>query len=251
MSNNSNEQVDEWQRRRTLAREAKKKLQEIRLEKRQALHENQRMQLEAALAIDWPLFIHELDAALIDHRIALVRNFSAAYQKNEYGAIIKDERGSEIQRFLESVNLFNRAQAHGLDKSVAYVFRWLSKQIELQNDMGSAPIEGHDLEHWVAAQLVKAGWTASVTKASNDDGVDVVAERDGITVAVQCKRYAGSVGNKAVQEVYAGMKHLQLARAVVISTGQYTKAARSLASSTGVLLLSENDISHLWRLLSD
>lgn len=116
-------------------------------------------------------------------------------------------------------------------------------------DMQLVPENGHDFEHWVAAKLNDAGWTASVTQASGDDGVDVIAMRKGFSVAVQCKRFKGSVGNKAVQEVYSGMKHMQLDRAVVISTGKYTKAAQNLASTTGVLLLSEHDIPHLWELL--
>lgn len=93
------------------------------------------------------------------------------------------------------------------------------------------------------------GWRARVTQASGDDGVDVIAERDDVSIAVQCKRYNGSVGNRAVQEVYSGMKHFGLSHAVVISTGTYTKSAKRLAGTTGVLLLTEHDISDIWGLL--
>ncbi len=46
--------------------------------------------------------------------------------------------------------------------------------------------------------------SVEVTRGSGDYGVDVLAEKEGVTYAVQCKRYDGPVGVKAVQEAYAG-----------------------------------------------
>lgn len=109
--------------------------------------------------------------------------------------------------------------------------------------------DGYQFEVYVAELLIRHGWTASVTQAGGDNGVDIVAEKDGLSMAIQCKRYKGSVGNQAVQEVYAGMKHMALSRAAVISTGRYTKGAKGLAATTGVLLLTEYDIPHLGELL--
>lgn len=169
---------------------------------------------------------------------------------NKYGDFDGSVYYGEIDQFLEY--LFSKKDFPFFHNFVAFqsvAYKYFDALLDGIPETNLPPKDGHDFEHWVAAQLVKAGWTASVTQASGDDGVDVIAERDGITVAVQCKRYAGSVGNKAVQEVYAGMKHMQLDRAVVISTGQYTKSAQKLANSTGVFLLSEHDILHMWDIL--
>lgn len=226
---------------------------QARDEKRQKLKEEllqkRKEDILNEIKADWPLYLEQLDEALIIHSTAVMRNLRAAYQKDDYGAVVKDERQVEIERFLRSVNLIRRANKHGLKKTIQHVNRWYAKQKRSFEQSDIVPENGHDFEHWVAAKLNDAGWTASVTQASGDDGVDVIAERDGTSVEVQCKRFKGSVGNKAVQEVYSGMKHMQLDRAVVISTGQYTKAAQNLASTTGVLLLSEHDIPHLWELL--
>lgn len=102
----------------------------------------------------------------------------------------------------------------------------------------------------MASKLVEYNWIARVTQGSGDNGVDIIAERNRLTVAIQNKRYKGSVGNKAIQEVYTGMKHFGLSRAVVISTGVYTKAAKNIALSLSVLLLSEHDIPHMWDILN-
>ncbi len=66
-------------------------------------------------------------------------------------------------------------------------------------------MEGHDFEYFCADLLEQNGFIdVEVTKGSGDYGVDVLAEKDGVTYAVQCKRYDGPVGVKAVQEAYAG-----------------------------------------------
>lgn len=217
----------------------------LKEEERKRNEEDRKRKLEA----DWPLYLKQLESALDQHSVALMRNMRAAYQKNDYGAVVKDEREVEVERFLQSVKLTRRANKHGLKKTVQHINSWYAKQKRVFEQSDAVPEDGHDFEHWVAAKFKEASWKASVTQASGDDGVDVIAKRGGISVAVQCKRFKGSVGNKAVQEVYSGMKHMQLDRAVVISTGQYTKAAQNLARTTGVLLLSEHDIQYLWGML--
>lgn len=194
-----------------------------------------------------------LRLAILEHIIALTRRLDMALKLNEYGAISKDERLREIEIFFDSI----RYVPNRLDRkfAVSIVLHEVERaKIERKSigfNVETMP-KGDALlfEHWTAESLEKFGWTARVTKASADNGVDVVAVKEGLSVAVQCKLYKGSVGNKAVQEVYSGMKHMQLDRAVVISTGRYTKAAKNLAATTGVLLLSEHDIAHMWQLLT-
>lgn len=104
------------------------------------------------------------------------------------------------------------------------------------------PLDGHAFEAWVAQQMRRHGWHTRVTQGSGDQGLDVIAKFRGKTLGIQCKRYKGSVGNKAVQEAFAGCAHYKLDYAAVLTTGYYTKSARELAKSTGVLLLTVSDI---------
>lgn len=199
---------------------------------------------------EWEDFLHLLNAALDKNAAVILRRFRDAYVKDEYGNLVKDTRNTEIESFLAGAKLITKSKRHDMEKIRQYIKRWHAKKMRAFEKSSTAPDNGHDFEHWVAAKLNEAGWTARVTQASGDDGVDVIAERDSLSVAVQCKRFKGSVGNKAVQEVYSGMKHMQLHKAVVISTGKYTKAAQNLAATTGVLLLSEQDIQHMWEILN-
>ena len=80
-----------------------------------------------------------------------------------------------------------------------------------------------------------------------DQGVDILAVREGESWAIQCKNYAGAVGNFAVQEAYAGREFYGCDRAAVLCPGEYTKAARELAASTDVELWDGRVLSRMMK----
>ena len=104
---------------------------------------------------------------------------------------------------------------------------------------------GEDFEHWVAHQLNKKGWNAKVTPARGDNGIDVIAKKNGKTVGIQCKRYTGNVGNKPVQEILAAQAFYNLDVLAVVTTVGYTPAAKELARRTGVKLLLDTQLYRL------
>lgn len=98
-------------------------------------------------------------------------------------------------------------------------------------------MEGHDFEYWCADALKDLGFSdVSVTPGSGDHGVDVLASKDGIKYAIQCKRYTSDLGNSPVQEVYAGKAIYNCQIGVVITNQGFTEGAKKLAAATGVLL---------------
>ena len=122
-----------------------------------------------------------------------------------------------------------------------YMLSWFAKDSEPSN----LPQDGLEFEAWVAQKFKDCGWIARATQGSGDQGIDVIAHKDDISIGVQCKLYTGSVGNGAIQEAFAGMKHFGLDHAAVITNSSYTKSAKELANSTGVMLLGPDDISTL------
>ena len=108
--------------------------------------------------------------------------------------------------------------------------------------MNKAPgISGHEYEHICAKRLKNCGFTnVTVTKGSGDQGIDITAYRNGTKYGIQCKYYAGPVGNASVQEAYAGARYYHCDFAAVLTNSTFTKAAKELAGSTNVLLW-END----------
>ncbi len=67
-----------------------------------------------------------------------------------------------------------------------------------------------------------------MTAATGDFGVEVIAERNGERVTVQCKRLK-VVGVGAVQQVVAGAMHHKCTRSLVVSNREFTRAAMQLA----------------------
>lgn len=94
-------------------------------------------------------------------------------------------------------------------------------------------MEGREFEYFCADLLKRRGFQdVVVTKGSGDFGIDILAERDGISYGIQCKNYQSPIGVKAVQEVYAGRDYYDCMVGVVMSnqyfTGPAVEAARKL-----------------------
>ncbi|MGN0676943.1 MAG: restriction endonuclease, partial [Ruminococcus sp.] len=105
----------------------------------------------------------------------------------------------------------------------------------------------------VACMLLKANGFQNVrnTKASNDYGIDILAEKDDITYAIQCKCYSSSVGNKAVQEAYSGKGVYNCMVAVVLTNNKFTKQAIETAKATQVLLWDRTKLIEMINSLSE
>nr|DAP55195.1 MAG TPA: Restriction endonuclease [Caudoviricetes sp.] len=107
---------------------------------------------------------------------------------------------------------------------------------------------GRNFEYWCASVLKRNGFkNVTVTQDSNDQGVDVVAEKDQVWYAIQCKCYSSDLGNKPVQEVFAGKEMYQCQVAVVMTNRHFTSGAKALASKTRVLLWDREKLIELLR----
>ena len=106
--------------------------------------------------------------------------------------------------------------------------------------------DGHVFEYYCANILENNGFTdVMVTPGSNDQGVDIIAEKEGIRYAFQCKYYSSPLGNTAVQEVNAGKTFYNCHVGVVLTNSTFTPSAVALAKSTGVLLWDGSKLNSL------
>ena len=106
-------------------------------------------------------------------------------------------------------------------------------------------MSGDEYEIYCGNLLAEAGWNVEQTSATNDQGVDLIAEIEDAKFCIQCKRYSNAVGNKAVQEVIAGTQFYGGSHSVVVSNAGFTKSAKELAESTGVILINDIDLETL------
>lgn len=98
-------------------------------------------------------------------------------------------------------------------------------------------MEGHDFEYFCADLLSGRGFLeVEVTKGSGDYGIDILAEKDGVTYAIQCKCYAAPVGVKAVQEAYSGRDYYDRMVGAVLTNQYFTAPAVEAAQKLKILL---------------
>lgn len=83
------------------------------------------------------------------------------------------------------------------------------------------------------------------TQASGDHGIDILAEKDGITYAIQCKCYSNNVGNEAVQQALAGKNFYRKDIAVVLTNRHFTPQAKEEAAALGVKLWNREKLNEL------
>jgi HJR/Mrr/RecB family endonuclease len=109
--------------------------------------------------------------------------------------------------------------------------------VELTRRLGTVRyMSGAEFEGFVAEIMRGLGYRATVLGGSGDQGVDVIATAGKERLAIQCKNYAKPVGNKPVQEVYAGARYHRCTAAWVVAPEGFTKGAVELARSVGVSL---------------
>lgn len=98
-------------------------------------------------------------------------------------------------------------------------------------------LEGHEFEHYCADLLRKKGFIeVEVTKGSGDYGADILAEKDGVTYAIQCKCYTAPIGVKAIQEAYAGRDYYDRMVGAVLTNQYFTTPAVEAAKKLKILL---------------
>lgn len=117
--------------------------------------------------------------------------------------------------------------------------------------INSDSVSGLQFEEIVSKILRFNGFVnVETTKASGDNGIDILAEKDGTSYAIQCKCYSKSVGNKAVQEAYTGKVFYQKMIAVVVTNNIFTKPAMETAKATQVLLWDRTKLLEMLNQLS-
>ena len=107
-------------------------------------------------------------------------------------------------------------------------------------------MDGHDFEYYCADILKKNGFSnVEVTQGSGDHGIDILAEKDDITYAIQCKCYSSNIGNAAVQQAHTGKSIYHKDIAVVLTNQYFTTQATEEANALGVKLWDRNKLKEM------
>jgi len=100
-----------------------------------------------------------------------------------------------------------------------------------------------ELKHWefenyIGDLFIKLGYKTRVIGGSYDEGIDVIAEKNGIKHYIQCKKYSNPVRVKEVREFYGALSDkLSNDKAFFITTNFFTEEAERFAADKPIELI--------------
>lgn len=110
-------------------------------------------------------------------------------------------------------------------------------------------MSGIEFEDFCCHLLSENGFSnIKTTKASGDQGIDILAQKDNLKYGIQCKCYSSNVGNSAIQEVFSGIRYYGCDKGIVLTNQFFTRSAIDLAQSTGIIMWDRNKLFNLIRI---
>ena len=104
---------------------------------------------------------------------------------------------------------------------------------------------GTEFELFVAEVYRRQGFVVQLTSHSGDEGIDIIMTDAERKVAVQCKRQAKPVAQRALRELLGSMVHAGSGHAMFVTNNTYTKQATSFASANGIELVDGDELLQL------
>lgn len=102
-----------------------------------------------------------------------------------------------------------------------------------------------EFEIFIAELYSRLGYKTQRTKTSGDEGIDVIAEKDGKKYVIQVKKSSKPIGSPVIQKLYGSMAHAFADYAICVSLAGYTTQARRFAENKLIELLDGNDLIDL------
>ncbi|MDB5334635.1 MAG: hypothetical protein JWN70_254 [Planctomycetaceae bacterium] len=166
--------------------------------------------------------------------------------KVRYAANLRQNLSEARDLFARLTELRSCQMAHkyALDEYDRLAKEFKSRRNDLLNVEWST-LRGCDFELFLKDVFEELGFNVRTTKISGDQGVDLVASKGQVRIAIQAKGWANNVSNSAVQAVVAGKLHYDCTSCVVITNSSYTRSARELARSTNCRLIDRTEIRNL------
>ncbi len=92
-------------------------------------------------------------------------------------------------------------------------------------------------ERFVKSMFERMGYTVETTAITGDNGIDLVLHKNGEMSIAQCKRFAKSVGQPVLRDLYGAMFDKKAKRAYLVTTGTFTAAAEAWSEGKSLVLV--------------
>jgi HJR/Mrr/RecB family endonuclease len=186
--------------------------------------------------------IPELDVnAAIERYCSLdeVDVFDADTQGRFFYYLVQNKKFDSDKEILDNITNYRLLLQKEFDrrKFMSFKNRLKEKTTELKYSIDDVDLmDGQEFEKFLSLLFSRMGYKTEVTKASGDQGIDVVAEKNEKRIGIQAKCYSNTVGNSAVQEAVSGKAFYNLDKVIVVTNNFFTESAIQLAQVNGVVL---------------
>lgn len=136
----------------------------------------------------------------------------------------------------ESTPLYKRYTQY---KNAQYAYLYWSETASLTYWMS---LDGHQFEDSVAAVYRSNGFKATVSKQGGDGGVDIILEKEGRRIAVQCKAHKSQIGPSVARDLYGTMLHLGISEGIIVSRSGFTAGVYDFVIGKPILLTTLSDL---------
>lgn len=104
-------------------------------------------------------------------------------------------------------------------------------------------MSGIEFEEFVGTLFRRAGYSVEHTKAVGDHGIDLILQKDGAQIVVQCKRWSNSIGEPIVRDFYGALVSSGAKYGCIVTTAQFTPQAIEFAKTKPIKLLDINALT--------
>lgn len=100
-----------------------------------------------------------------------------------------------------------------------------------------------EFENEVALWFGRQGYIAKTTTYVSDGGVDVVLEKQGEKIYVQCKHYNSPVGVAVLRELFGVVKSDNVSAGILVCLVNPTKGAQDFAQNNGIRVITAKELA--------
>ena len=108
-------------------------------------------------------------------------------------------------------------------------------------------LSGIEFEHFLERVFRELGFRTETTKASGDQGADLILTSGSVKIAVQAKGYSGSVGNDAVKDALLGRHFYGCTHCLVVTNSKFTSGAKKAAVKAECMLIDGDKLPEMIR----
>jgi len=148
------------------------------------------------------------------------------------GSMCTKRRRSTAQRTKKKLSVQSRAPSATSTKT-----KMLTDQDLIHADVDT--LSGSDFERLMELYYISKGYSVTRIGGAGDHEVDLILKgKEGYKIAVQCKRWKRDVGNDIVLRLKAGKQVHGCYDAWIVTTSNFTKAAREAAERLNIKLIN-------------